>query len=236
LKLHRKIFALTLLLALFLAMTDTDASDAASSAPPRYLALTFDDGPSGAITERLLDGLRERGVPVTFFLCGYRVTQYPSLVARIAADGHELGVHGLSHQYMQKMSEDQTKCELEGTAFAIAEIVGETPCLFRPPGGLTGPRMLAEARREGFSLILWSIDPEDWKNHDAAKVTRMICRSAKDGGVILMHDMSSTSVAAALRAIDTLTAQGWRFVTVSEMAALRRTTLRPGEIYKSFPD
>ena len=74
------------------------------AAEPRCVALTFDDGPSGALTERLLGGLAARGVHATFFLCGYRIDLYPELAARIAAEGHETGTHGDTHSYFTSMS------------------------------------------------------------------------------------------------------------------------------------
>jgi len=208
---------------------------ASADGAPRYVALTFDDGPSGALTASLLDGLASRGVRATFFLCGYRVAQYPALVERMAAEGHELGVHGCTHRYMQRMTRAEVRAELEDTAFAIAEIAGAAPRLFRPPGGLTGPALLDEAGREGFPVVLWSVDPEDWRRHDAGAVSSLVCRRVRDGDVVLMHDMSRSSVQAALRAIDALRARGWVFVTVSELAARRGTALVPAEIYRSFP-
>jgi peptidoglycan/xylan/chitin deacetylase (PgdA/CDA1 family) len=226
----RTLRRLAALLAALALAGPVSASDA-----PKYAALTFDDGPSGGVTAALLDGLKARGVRATFFLCGYRVAQYPALAARMAAEGHELGVHGGTHRYMQKMTVPEVRAELEGTAFSLAEITGTAPRLFRPPGGLTGPALFSEARREGYPIVLWAVDPEDWRCHSAAAVSSRICRRAKDGDVILMHDMSRSSVRAALRVIDTLRARGWTFVTVPELAELRGTALTPGTVYSSFP-
>ena len=78
----------------------------------RYLALTFDDGPSGRFTARLLDGLAERGVKATFFLCGYRIDQYPELTARIAAEGHEIGTHGNRHEFFTQLSAEEVCADL----------------------------------------------------------------------------------------------------------------------------
>ena len=76
----------------------------AAESSPKYVALTFDDGPSGRFTRALLDGLAERNVKATFFLCGYRIRQYPELAQRIAEEGHEIGCHGFSHDSMAAMS------------------------------------------------------------------------------------------------------------------------------------
>lgn len=85
----------------------------------KWVALTFDDGPSGALTERLLDGLAARDVKATFFVCGYRVAEYPAALRRIAAEGHEIGLHSEKHDYMQKMDyeavlDDLTRCRARG--------------------------------------------------------------------------------------------------------------------------
>jgi peptidoglycan/xylan/chitin deacetylase (PgdA/CDA1 family) len=84
-------------------------------------------------------------------------------------------------------------------------------------------------------VILWSVDPEDWRVHDADAVTAHILRHAGPGSVILMHDLTDSSVTAALRVVDALQAQGYEFLTVSELAARSGTALRPGQAYCSFP-
>lgn len=231
--------AAALLIAICIALSPPagaqEEQGGGGASPPKYVALTFDDGPSGEITQQLLDGLAERYVSVTFFLCGYRIEQYPELVKRMSEDGHELGIHGYCHKCMQKMTQDEAHNELEETSFLISEITGTAPRLFRPPGGLIGDALLSEAKREDLPIILWSVDPEDWRCHEAARVTNYICRHVKDGDIILMHDMCKSSVTAALRVVDTLQEQGWQFITVSELAAIRETALQPAECYRSFP-
>ena len=78
----------------------------------RYVALTFDDGPSGRYTRELLDGLAERQVSATFLLCGYRMREYPALTRRIFEEGHEIGLHGFSHDNMAKMTQKQVEKEI----------------------------------------------------------------------------------------------------------------------------
>ena len=91
------------------------------AAEPRCVALTFADGPSGALTERLLDGLAARGVHATFFLCGYRIDLYPELAARIAAEGHETGTHGDTHSYFTFMSRAEVCREMEALGLSFDE-------------------------------------------------------------------------------------------------------------------
>ncbi len=203
--------------------------------PAGYLALTFDDGPTAGATEYLLDGLRERGVPATFFLCGYRIELYPSLVSTIAADGHELAVHGFTHAYLNTMEQAEIDKELAGTAELIAELSGVRVHTFRPPGGLYSEATLAAAEANGLSVVLWNVDPEDWRDHDAAVIAQRILAKARSGDVVLLHDLYRTSADAAFRVIDTLQARGWQFVTVSELADLNGQTLTPGQILALAP-
>lgn len=202
--------------------------------PTRYVALTFDDGPSGRFTERLLDGLAERGVRATFFLCGYRIDQYPSLTARIAAEGHEIGTHGDRHEFFTQLSLDGVCADLAAASEKIAVATGNEPTLLRPPGGLFDTEVLRQTVCAGLPIVLWSVDPEDWRCSDSDAVTRRIVGAATDGDIILMHDMSDSSVDAALRVIDTLQNENFAFVTVSELAALTGTELRGGETYYRF--
>ena len=201
----------------------------------KWVALTFDDGPSGALTERLLDGLAARDVKATFFVCGYRVAEYPAALRRIAAEGHEIGLHSEKHDYMQKMDyeavlDDLTRCRAE-----VAECCGTQARLFRPPGGLYGDTLLRAAKDAGLSVILWSVDPCDWNEAAWDGVLPTVLSEAHDGRIILMHDLSAHSVTCALQAVDRLQARGYTFCTVSELAALRGTALLPGEVYTGFP-
>ena len=199
-----------------------------------YVALTFDDGPSGRFTARLLDGLAERGAAATFFLCGYRVEQFPELMTRYAAEGHEIGIHGYSHDYMHTMSRQTLEQELTGTAELIADAAGVAPVLMRPPGGLTSDTCRAVADEQDLVIILWSVDPEDWHITSSSQIVQNVLSKVQDGDVVLLHDMSDSSVDAALEIVDTLQSRGFRMVTVSELAILRGKTVETGKIYGSF--
>lgn len=198
----------------------------------KYVALTFDDGPSGRYTDRLLDGLKERDAHATFLLCGYRIKQYPQEAKRIQSEGHEIGNHGYSHRNMQQLSRREIAQELIDTQ---ALLEGVNIRFLRPPGGCCsdGVRQIAQAR--GLAILNWSVDPRDWASHDASAVEAAVLKNVADGDVILLHDMSDSSVSAALRIIDQLSAQGYRFVTASQLAALRGCVPKAGKTYHSFP-
>ena len=204
--------------------------------PKGYIALTFDDGPSGALTEQLLDGLRIRNARATFFLCGYRMDQYPSALNRYLEEGHELGVHSTVHTDLTKLTPREVQQDMAQTAGKIRDLTGISPLVMRPPGGAYDETVCREAGAEGMSVILWSVDPRDWASHDAGAVLHTMAREAGDGDVILMHDLSKSSVEAALRLVDMLEEKGYCFVTISELAALRGMKLEPGNVYMDFPE
>ena len=151
-----------LLCCLLLLVLPAEAEDNA-----KYVALTFDDGPSGRYTDRLLDGLKERDAHATFLLCGYRIKQYPQEAKRIQSEGHEIGNHGYSHRNMQQLSRREIAQELIDTQ---ALLEGVNIRFLRPPGGCCsdGVRQIAQAR--GLAILNWSVDPRDWASHDASAV------------------------------------------------------------------
>ena len=205
----------------------------ARAAETKYVALTFDDGPSGKYTRQLLDGLYDRGVNATFFLCGYRIKDYPDIAQRIFDEGHEIGCHGFSHENMKTMSRRDIAAEIMGTEDLLPE--GCNPRFLRPPGGCCsdGVRQVAEARN--LAILSWSVDPRDWATRDTAAIERAVLKNVKDGDIVLLHDMSVSSIRAALDIVDVLMEEGFEIVTVSELVKVRNVRLKPGEVYTSFP-
>ena len=222
----RRILAMILCLSL-LAFPARGAED------EKYVALTFDDGPSGRFTRRLLDGLAERDAKATFFLCGYRIAQYPKETQRIFDEGHEIALHGYSHDCMTPMSRRQIAKELSDTKALLPE--GCKALWLRPPGGCCSDGVRQVAEVTNLSILDWSVDPRDWATRDTAAVGRFVVERIQDGDVVLLHDMSDSSVDAALAIIDELQSQGFRFVTVSELVKIRDITVKPGKTYRKFP-
>lgn len=198
----------------------------------KLVALTFDDGPSGRFTRRLLEGLEARGAKATFLLCGYRMEQYPDLAQRIFQEGHEIGLHGYSHKSMRDMCQRDTVLEIKKTMALLPD--GCEVSFLRPPGGLWGEGTQTVAAEFGLSILHWSVDPKDWAIHDAKAIETEVIRHTRDGDVILLHDMYDSSVEAALNIVDTLQRQGFRFVTVSELAQAKNVSLVPGTKYTRF--
>ena len=201
--------------------------------PTKYVALTFDDGPSGRYTRRLLDGLEARNVKATFLLCGYRVQQYPEETNRMLREGHEVGCHGFSHKKMDNMSRRDIGAEIGDTLALLPE--GARVTFLRPPGGCCSEAVRQVAAAKQLAILSWSVDPRDWATSDTASIEKNVLNSVSDGDIILLHDMSDSSVDAALDIVDRLTERGFRFATVSQLAAMRGYRLQPGKVYTHFP-
>ena len=199
----------------------------------KYVALTFDDGPSGKYTRTLLDGLYDRGATATFLLCGYRIQDYPDIAQRIFEEGHEIGYHGYSHDSMKTMSRRGIARELMDTEALLPE--GCRPVFLRPPGGFSSDAVKQVAQARGLAILHWSVDPHDWQTHNKQAIEKAVLKQVHDGDIILLHDMSTASVEAALDIVDALSAQDYTFVTVSELARIRGLRPKPGEVYHKFP-
>ena len=203
------------------------------AAEGKYVALTFDDGPSGKYTRQLLDGLYDRGAKATFLLCGYRIKDYPDIAQRIFDEGHEIGIHGYSHKSMKAMSRRDIAAELADTQALLPQ--GCRVKFVRPPGGFCTDALRQVAEVRNLAILSWSVDPRDWEIRDAAAIEAAVLKTIQDGDIVLLHDMSSSSVKAALDIADALMAEGFELVTVSELARLRCIAPKPGQICKSFP-
>ena len=198
----------------------------------QYVALTFDDGPSGRFTRALLDGLQKRDVKATFLLCGYRIKDYPKEAERIQKEGHEIGLHGYSHSNMADMGQEDLEREIADTLSLLPD--GCRPVFMRPPGGRCSEAVKDAARQADLGILSWSVDPRDWASHDAQVIEDAVVETVRDGDIILLHDMSVSSVEAALAIVDELKEQGFTFVTASELARLKGRTIEPGKVYTRF--
>ena len=199
------------------------------------VALTFDDGPRPSTTGRLLDGLALREIPATFFLVGSRLADDPegqAIVRRMAAEGHQVGVHTFEHVMLTDLSRRDYDVQVGRTRALLAQIAGPGDYWLRPPYGITDQ---AAEQWAASPLILWSVDPEDWKDRDVHRIVSAVTEHVKDGDIILLHDIYDSSVDAALAIADNLTARGFTFVTVEQLATLRGASPQVGVKYHKFP-
>jgi peptidoglycan/xylan/chitin deacetylase (PgdA/CDA1 family) len=188
-----------------------------------YIAMTFDDGPSGPNTPRLLDMLKERKIHATFFFVGQCVEEFPDIVKRIVAEGHEVANHSWSHPQLSKMNDASVHEQLQKTQDAIVKACGVAPKIMRPPYGAFTQRQCAWAHANwGYKVILWDVDPLDWKIRNSEHVKAEILKQTVNGSIILSHDIHKSTVDAMPATLDGLLSKGFKFVTVSELLAMDR--------------
>ena len=204
-----------------------DVTPALAPQPVGYIALTFDDSPNGALTERLLDGLKERNARATFFVIGEQIEGQEPLLRRMVDEGHQVGNHTYTHRRLDNSGAVGAQ-ELARTEAALRGVLGGSNYWIRPPWGFASTETLRET---DVPLIYWTLDTEDWRVLNVDRVARCIIGNVQNGDIVLLHDSYATSVDAALRAIDTLSAEGYSFVTVEELFALMDVQPETGCLY-----
>jgi peptidoglycan/xylan/chitin deacetylase (PgdA/CDA1 family) len=201
-----------------------------------YIAMTFDDGPSPETTPRLLEILKQRNIKVTFFMIGQNAQANPAIVQRILAEGHEIGNHSWTHPQLSKLSDDRVTEEITKTQAAIKNACGYTPVLLRPPyGAITARQKEWIEKQFGLSVIIWSVDPFDWKRPGASVIEQRILAGARPGAIILSHDIHEQTVDAMPATLDALAAKGFKFVTVSQLIAMNKPKSSPSPSPQSRP-
>lgn len=239
---RKRLSALLLGLALLLSSLPLAAAaeqmPVAASTGAKLIAFTFDDGPS-VYTPTLLDGLKARGAKATFFMNGvngsHGIVNHKSVLTRMRDEGHQLANHTYQHLIpFDKYGASTIASEVSRVESLLFDRMGGAYTdMVRTPGGAVGGAVKSTVAAP---IILWSVDPLDWKYRNANTVYNNIVRGAHDGAIVLVHDIYQTSVQGALRAIDTLKSQGYEFVTVAELLRRRGVTPQNGVVYTSAPN
>lgn len=206
------------------------AGEAQIPAQPRYVALTFDDGPNRSTTTRLLDGLARRGASATFFLVGERIEGCRDLVERMKKEGHQVGNHTWGHVRLQGAALDTQLRQLRQADEKLKELLGPGEYWIRPPYGLVDSHLKEHLT---VPMIHWSVDPRDWDSRSTDQVVQQVLSQVQPGDIVLLHDIYPASVEAALQIVDALSRQGYWFVTVEELLSLQGIEPQPGTMYRS---
>ena len=222
----KRILSFVLVVMLVFTLLPVTAQAAAGD---KLVALTFDDGPHKVYTKQLLDGLKERGVRVTFFMLGQSAAANVDLVQRAYDEGHEIANHTYTHPNLNTLGASGVQSQLSRTAEVLDQICGAaTDYIVRPPYGNANATVLSAMDAPA---IIWSVDTNDWKYRNVSHVYNHIINNAYDGAIILCHDIHSTTIPAALQAVDVLLARGYEFVTVSELYRRRGVEMQDGTRY-----
>ncbi len=180
------------------------------------VALTFDDGPHPLYTPLLLEILRQHQARATFFVVGKRVKQYPGLLDRITREDQELGNHSFSHTDMRSLTREEVSRELSRTSALTEGWAGVKLHLFRPPGGQYNGKVMECARRQGYTMVLWTLNPADWKMPQD-KILEKIENTVRGGDIILLHDGAIETIKALPEILSILKTKGLNCVTVGWM-------------------
>jgi peptidoglycan/xylan/chitin deacetylase (PgdA/CDA1 family) len=195
------------------------------------IALTFDDGPSD-LTPTLLDILYEHNAKATFCVVGQRINTYEDYMRAAYEQGHEIIGHSWNHGELTRFSAESIREQIEGTNNAIFDVIGVRPYIYRPPYGAVNQRVRDVSAELGVALINWSIDTLDWKSRNSESVYGIVMNQARDGAVILFHDLYASTIEAARRAVPALIEQGYELATISELFGWsEENPPSPGELY-----
>lgn len=198
-------------------------ADLAKQTPPKpeppkpgtkKIALTFDDGPSAKVTPQILAILKKYNAKATFFVLGQEAQKYPKTLKQIAADGHQIGNHSWNHRDLTKLSIYNAQQDLTKTNKMVASITGVTPKTYRPPYGAITQQMRQQINMKP---VLWNVDTLDWQHRNPAKTLANVKKNARNGSVVLMHDIHQTTADALENVIIYLRDQGYSFVTIDQL-------------------
>lgn len=218
-------------LLLFALLPLTAACGKSDPNTPKFIAITFDDGPEYTWTPAVLDGLRSGGVHATFFMVGKWTPGKDEIIARIQNEGHQIGSHTVSHEPLTEKTDEQILEELAGYEETMHGYTGLSDFWLRPPFGACDDRVAALCN---VPIILWSIDAAAGETVPADEIEEYIVRNAKDGAIILMHDTTEANYEASMAAIDRLMEKGYVFVTVEQLFELKGVTPEPGQVYREL--
>lgn len=181
------------------------------------IALTFDDGPTPGVTDRILDELKQRGAYATFFMIGERIAAAPDLARRVVAEGHEVANHTFTHPKLSELSDAQAAAEIQKTLDVMAEVLGQRPAWFRPPYLAFRPDQGHLVLSLGMGIVTGNVDPRDWSQPGEDHILSVVVRDASPGSIIICHDMHAQTANAVGPMLDRLLEKGLAPVTMSTL-------------------
>lgn len=211
------------------ANIEDNATNKQDSTAPKYVALTFDDGPSG-FTKEIVSLLKEYNYNATFFILGNKLNiDYKEILQESLKNGNEIGIHGFSHKSFTRLKMSELEDEINKSKKYVYNLTGYTPILVRPPYG----NINNSIRKFGYGpYILWNNDTLDWKLRDAKKIYNRLANSIEENNIILMHDTYLTTYKALELILPYLKENNYKVVTVSKLFAINGKTLENTKSYR----
>ena len=197
----------------------------------KYIAFTFDDGPSKNNTKDIVNYLDENKAHATFFMLGNSMSNNPDIVKYVLEHGNEIGSHTYSHKNLKRISLSEVESEMRLTQEVYNNITGKEIKLLRPPYGAINEKI-----KESFNYpyILWSVDTLDWRYKDSDYLYNYVINNVKDGDIVLMHDIHDSTRNAMKNILPDLYAKGYRIVSVGELARIKGVSLEANKSYRSI--
>lgn len=195
----------------------------------KYIAFTFDDGPS-KYTKELLKTLELNKSSATFFMLGNRMKYSEDIVKEIYNSSSEVASHTYSHKNLNKISDKEVLNEINSPVILFKEITGGEIKYLRPPYGNYNETV----KLTNYPIILWNIDPKDWLVKDSNQVYNSVIKHACDGCIVLMHDIYPTTIEAVKMLIPKLNSMGYEVVSISNLAKNKKYQIKNGEIIRKI--
>jgi len=181
------------------------------------VALTFDDGPTPGVTDRILDELKRRKLHATFFMIGRSIAAAPDLARRVLAEGHEVGNHTFTHPKLTTLSDQQAEAEIQKTQDIIGEVLHHRAVWFRPPYGALSRNQAGIVQKTGLRVVLWNVDPADWSQPGEDKIARTVLAETKPGSIIVCHDLHAQTANSLGPILDGLAERDFMPATLSAL-------------------
>jgi peptidoglycan/xylan/chitin deacetylase (PgdA/CDA1 family) len=188
----------------------------------KAVCLTFDDGPDGVFTPKVLDILKRYGVPGSFFFIGERVKSYPAVVRRVDREGNLVLNHTWNHADLSRLGDRGIGDEIARAGDAVAACIGKRPAIVRPPYGAVNDQVIRDLSQGNYRIVIWSIDTLDWSEKEKGNIVRNVMDNVRPGDIILMHSNGDrqATVEALPEIITGLQSRGYSFLTLSQMLGI----------------
>lgn len=198
----------------------------------KHIALTFDDGPSQATTGKVLKALKKNKCKATFFVLGCNInSRTAKLIRREARMGCEIGNHSYNHPLLTGKTSKQIRKQLRITDKKVKKLTGKKPAICRAPYGGYNKKVIRVMKRPN---IFWSMDTLDWKYRSTKRLVRVVPKYARNGQIVLMHDIHPSTAKAVDKICKKLKKKNFEMVTVTELAAIKGYNFTAGHTYSRF--
>lgn len=183
----------------------------------KLIALTFDDGPNKEFTTKILDYLESKDIVATFFVLGMNLKGNDDILIKMVKTGCEIGNHSYNHKQFIHLKNNEIKKQIDYVDNYVKRVTGFSIRSVRTPYGEVNNKIRETIDRP---IVLWSIDSEDWRKKDAKQIADHIISNVDNGSIILLHDIFDFTYEATILVVEELLAQGYKFVTVSQLLGL----------------